>query len=173
LFGSDPRVRETKEPGMKKLGMTIGAALVAAGLMASPANAAGIKVGTLTCDVQSGWGYILGSQKDLNCVLKSVNGKESRYTGDITKLGVDIGYTKGGVMVWSVLAPSKDLQEDALEGSYGGVTAGATAGVGGNLNVLVGGLDKSITLQPISVEGNNGLSITAAVGAMQLKHHNA
>ena len=53
------------------------------------------------------------------------------------------------------------------------MTAGATAVVGGNLNVLVGGLDKSITLQPISVEGNNGLSVTAAVGAMQLRHeHN-
>jgi Protein of unknown function (DUF992) len=153
----------------KKIGM-IGAALVAAGLMAAPAHAAGVKVGTLTCDVESGWGYILGSQKDLSCVLKSVNGKESKYTGDITKLGVDIGYTKGGTMIWSVVAPSKDLKEDAIEGSYGGVTAGATAVVGGNLNVLVGGLDKSITLQPISVEGNNGLSITAAVGAMQLKH---
>jgi hypothetical protein len=156
----------------KKIG-TLGAALVAAGLMAAPAHAAGVKVGTLTCDVESGWGYILGSQKDLSCVLKSVNGKESKYTGDITKLGVDIGYTKGGTMIWSVIAPSKDLQEDALEGSYAGVTAGATAVVGGNLNVLIGGLDKSITLQPISVEGNNGLSITAAVGAMQLKHqHN-
>jgi hypothetical protein len=156
----------------KKIGM-LGAALVAAGLMAAPAYAAGVKVGTLTCDVESGWGYILGSQKDLSCVLKSVNGKESHYTGDITKLGIDIGYTKGGTMIWSVIAPSKDLQEDALEGSYGGVTAGATAVVGGNINVLIGGLDKSITLQPISVEGNNGLSITAAVGAMQLKHqHN-
>jgi hypothetical protein len=73
-------------------------------------------------------------------------------------------------MIWTVIAPSKDLQEDALEGTYGGVTAGATAVVGGNLNVLVGGLDKSITLQPLSVEGNNGLSITAGVGAMQLRH---
>jgi hypothetical protein len=165
-----PAICGKKEAKMSnKFGM-IGAALVAAGLMAAPAHAGGIKVGTLTCDVESGWGYILGSQKDLSCVLKSVNGKESKYTGDITKLGVDIGYTKGGTMIWSVIAPSKDLKEDALEGSYGGVTAGATAVVGGNINVLIGGLDKSITLQPISVEGNNGLSITAAVGAMQLKH---
>lgn len=156
----------------KKLGITIAAALAAAGLMAAPASAAGVKVGTLTCSVESGWGYIIGSQKDLSCMLKSVNGKESHYTGDITKLGIDIGYTKGGTMIWSVVAPSKDLKEDALEGTYGGVTAGATAVVGGNLNVLVGGLDKSITLQPISVEGNNGLSITAAVGAMQLRHEN-
>jgi len=155
----------------RKIGMTIGAALVGAAMLAAaPANAAGIKVGTLTCTVESGWGLILGSQKDLTCQLKDANGKTANYTGDITKLGIDVGYTKGGTMIWSVVAPSKDLKEDALEGSYGGVTAGATAVVGGNLNVLVGGFDKSITLQPISVEGNNGLSITAAVGAMQLRH---
>ena len=39
-----------------KLGMTIGAAMLAAGLMAAPANAAGVRVGTLTCDDQGGWG---------------------------------------------------------------------------------------------------------------------
>jgi hypothetical protein len=154
----------------KKIGTTIGAAAIAAVLMTAPAHAAGVKVGTLTCDVESGWGYILGSQKDLTCVLKSVNGKQSLYTGDITKLGIDVGYTEGGTMVWSVVAPSKDLKEDALEGTYAGVTAGATAVVGGNLNVVVGGLDRSITLQPISGEGHNGLSRTAAVGAMQLRH---
>jgi hypothetical protein len=155
---------------MKKLGMTIGAAMLAAGLMAAPAQAAGVKVGTLTCDVEGGWGYVLGSQKDLNCAYKGVNGDVSRYTGDVTKLGIDVGYTNAGTMIWAVMAPSKDMRADALEGSYGGVTAGATAVIGGNLNVLVGGFDKSITLQPISVEGNTGLSVTAAIGAMQLRH---
>lgn len=152
----------------------IAAAAMGAAMMAAPAQAAGVKVGTLTCDVEAGWGYVLGSQKDLSCVFKSAtNGTVAKYTGDVTKLGVDIGYTNSGVMVWTVVAPSKDMQADALEGSYGGVTAGATAVVGGNLNLLVGGLDKSITLQPLSVEGNSGLSITAAVGAMQLRHEKA
>lgn len=150
---------------------TIAAAMSAAMLATAPAHAAGVKVGTLTCDVEAGWGYVLGSQKDLNCEFKSgTNGTVAKYTGDVTKLGVDIGYTNTGTMIWAVVAPSKDMQADALEGTYGGVTAGATAVVGGNLNVLVGGLDKSITLQPISVEGNSGLSLTAAVGAMQLRH---
>ncbi len=150
---------------------TIAAAMSAAMLATAPAHAAGVKVGTLTCDVEAGWGYVLGSLKDLNCVFKSgTNGTVAKYTGDVTKLGVDIGYTNTGTMIWAVVAPSKDMKADALEGTYGGVTAGATAVVGGNLNVLVGGLDKSITLQPISVEGNSGLSLTAAVGAMQLRH---
>ena len=155
---------------MRKLGMTIAAATLAAGMMAMPANAAGVRVGTLSCDVEGGWGYVLGSQKDLNCVLKTMNGQVAHYTGDITKLGIDVGYTNAGTLIWGVVAPSKDLKADALEGSYGGVTAGATVAVGGNLNVLVGGFDKSITLQPISVEGNTGLAVAAGVGAMQLKH---
>lgn len=155
---------------MKKIA-TAAAALGAALLAAAPASAAGVKVGTLTCDVEAGWGYVLGSQKDLNCVFKSAtNGTETHYTGDVTKLGIDVGYTNAGVMVWGVVAPSKDMQADALEGTYAGATAGVTAVVGGNLNVMIGGLDKSITLQPISVEGNSGVSVTAAIGAMQLRH---
>lgn len=149
----------------------IAAALGASLMAAAPAHAAGVKVGTLTCDVASGWGYVLGSQKDLNCVFKSAtNGTIAKYTGDITKLGIDVGYTNAGVMIWGVVAPSTDMQADALEGSYAGATAGATAVVGGNLNVMIGGLDKSITLQPISIEGNSGLSVTVALGAMQLRH---
>ncbi len=155
----------------KKIAM-IGAA-IAAMLAATPAQAAGVKVGTLTCDVEAGWGYVLGSQKDLACVFKSMNGTVANYSGDVTKLGIDVGYTNAGVMIWAVVAPSKDMRADALEGTYGGVTAGATAVVGGNLNVMVGGLDKSITLQPISIEGNSGLSVTVAIGAMQLRHEKA
>ena len=158
-------------PNASKKFATVAAALGAAMLATAPAHAAGVKIGTLTCDVEAGWGYVLGSQKDLNCEFKSgTNGTVAKYTGDVTKLGVDIGYTNAGTMIWAVVAPSKDMKADALEGTYGGVTAGATAIVGGNLNVLVGGLDKSITLQPLSVEGNSGLSLTAAVGAMQLRH---
>jgi hypothetical protein len=165
------RMQESKEATMPRKISMIAAALGATMLAAAPAHAAGVKVGTLTCDVEAGWGYVLGSQKDLSCVFKSAtNNTVAKYTGDITKLGVDIGYTNAGVLVWTVVAPSKDMQADALEGSYGGVTAGATAVVGGNLNILVGGLDKSITLQPLSVEGNTGVSVTAAVGAMQLRY---
>lgn len=158
-------------PNKLAMSATIAAALGAAMLAAAPANAAGVKVGTLTCDVEAGWGLVLGSQKDLSCVFKSAtNGTVASYTGDITKLGIDIGYTNAGVMIWTVVAPSSDMRADALEGDYAGATAGATAVVGGNLNLMVGGLDKSITLQPLSVEGNSGVSVTAAVGAMELRY---
>jgi len=150
---------------------TIAAAAISAAMMAAPAQAAGVKVGTLTCDVEAGWGLVLGSQKDLNCAFKSATTNQiSYYTGDVTKLGIDIGYTNAGVMVWAVIAPSTDMQPDALEGNYAGASVGATAVVGGNLNAMIGGLDKSFTLQPLSVEGNTGVSVTAAIGAMELNY---
>ena len=56
-------------------------------------------------------GHVLGSQKDLSCVFESgTNGTVAKYTGDVTKLGIDIGYTNAGVLVWAVVAPSKDMR---------------------------------------------------------------
>ena len=49
------------------------------------------------------------------------------------------------------------------------MTAGATVGVGGDANLLVGGFDRSITLQPLSVQGNSGLALQAGVGHMRLR----
>jgi hypothetical protein len=158
---------------MRKFGLTIGAALLAAGsMLAAPAQAAGgVKVGVLTCNVQSGWGYIVGSSKDMRCDFVPTAGRGGEhYDGTISKVGVDIGYTGGGVLVWDVIAPASDLRPGALEGGYGGVTAGATVGVGVAAHVLIGGFDKSITLQPVSVEGNTGLDVAAGIGAMNLKH---
>jgi len=57
----------------------------------------------------------------------------------------------------------------ALEGGYGGVSAQATVGVAVGANALIGGFDKSITLQPLSIEGNKGLNVAAGIGAMNLK----
>ncbi|HYM18472.1 MAG TPA: DUF992 domain-containing protein [Micropepsaceae bacterium] len=155
----------------KRFGLTLGAALLAAGsMLAAPAHAAGVKVGVLTCNVSSGWGYILGSSKDVRCNFVPTNGRPEHYDGDITKVGVDIGFTNGGVLIWDVIAPSSNMKPGALEGGYGGATASATVGVGVGANVLLGGFDRSIALQPVSIEGNTGLNVAAGIGAINLKH---
>jgi hypothetical protein len=92
------------------------------------------------------------------------------YSGSISKFGVDIGYTEGGVLIWGVVAPTSDMRPGALEGDYVGVSASATAGVGAGANVLVGGFDKSISLQPLSVSGNRGLNVAAGIGSISLKY---
>lgn len=158
---------------LKKLCLA-SAALVASGLMfAAPSQAApaGAKVGILTCKVEPGWSFIVGSSKPLYCDYKPTKGRPERYVGEIQKAGVDIGYTDGATMVWAVLAPTSDaFGKDALEGEYVGASAGAAVGVGAAVNVLVGGFDKSVTLQPISVEGGTGVNLAIGVAALKLKH---
>ena len=127
-----------------------------------------MKVGVLTCHVSSGWGFVFGSSKDLRCVYRPHHGAE-HYIGTVNKYGVDIGYTESSVIVWGVIAPTSDLKPGALEGDYAGATASASVGVGVGANVLVGGFDKSITLQPISISGEKGLNVAAGIGAINLK----
>jgi hypothetical protein len=150
--------------------MTIAATALGAVLAGqASASPAGVKVGVLSCHVDSGWGYLIGSSRDVDCRFAPSSGHVDRYVGSMSKLGVDIGYTGGGLIVWDVVAPSSDVREGALAGHYAGATASATVGAGVGAHVLVGGLDKSIALQPVSVEGNTGLDVAAGVGALTLK----
>lgn len=155
----------------KSFRLLIGAGLAAASLMAAGAAEAaphGVRVGDLTCNVASGWGFVFGSSKDLHCTYRG-NGHMEHYTGSISKFGVDIGYTGGEVLVWGVFAPTSDMRQGALQGDYAGATAQATVGLGLGANVLVGGLDKSIDLQPLSVSGSKGLNVAAGIGAISLR----
>jgi len=156
----------------RKFALAIGAVLalglVAFGTETKAQN--GVKIGSLTCNVSSGWGFVFGSSRSLRCVYSPVQGPPEHYAGHINKYGVDIGYVKGGVLVWGVIAPTSSLAPGALAGDYGGVTGSATVAVGVGANVLVGGFNKSITLQPLSIEGNTGLNVAGGVAAVSLKY---
>jgi len=148
-------------------------AVLAVGLLgfASGAQAqTGVKVGTLSCHVSSGWGFVFGSSRRLRCVYSPVQGAPEHYAGTLNKYGVDIGYVQSGVMLWAVVAPSSTLAPGALQGDYGGVTGSATVAVGVGANVLVGGFNKSITLQPVSIEGNTGLNVAGGIAAVRLTY---
>jgi hypothetical protein len=129
----------------------------------------GANVGSLTCNVAGGIGFVFGSSKDLSCLFTRTNGTAEKYTGSIKKYGVDIGFTKEAQMVWLVFAPG-NIAPGAVAGSYGGATASATVGVGAGANVLIGGSSKQITLQPVSVEGSVGLNVAAGIGAVDLQY---
>lgn len=137
---------------------------------ATTANAqSGVRIGTLTCRVDPGTGFIVGSRKTLHCRFNGNAMPNERYNGSITKIGIDIGRTGGGEIVWAVLAPSSDIGLGALEGRYYGVSAEATAGVGMGANVLVGGFDRAINLQPLSVSGQIGANVAAGISGMRLE----
>ncbi|WP_422002910.1 DUF992 domain-containing protein [Reyranella sp.] len=129
----------------------------------------GANVGSLSCTVAGGIGFVFGSSKDLSCLFTRTDGIAEKYTGSIKKYGVDIGFTKEAQMVWLVFAPG-NIAPGALNGTYVGATAAASVGVGAGANVLVGGGNGQVTLQPVSVEGNVGLNIAAGVGEVELKY---
>jgi hypothetical protein len=152
---------------MQKLLLT---AVAASGLtlLAVQAHAA-VEAGTLECNVEGGVGLILGSSKAMECRYSSADGQIVEvYDGRVTKLGVDIGVTGKSVIIWQVFAPTASLRPGSLEGSYVGATGQATVGVGAGANVLVGGSDKTISLQPVSVSAQSGLNVAAGIGAIEL-----
>ena len=129
----------------------------------------GIKVGTLKCNVDGGWGLVFGSSKSLKCVY-TPDGRNfsERYRGSIDKYGIDIGYTEAGIILWTVFAPTENVDRGALMGKYIGATAEATLAVGLGANVLVGG-GNSIALQPLSIGGQRGLNIAAGIASVELR----
>jgi hypothetical protein len=128
-----------------------------------------IAIGTLTCHGHGGVGLIFGSKEHLRCEFQTaISGRTYRYAATITKVGVDIGFTGESTLVWSVLGSTTELPSEALEGEYGGVTAGATVGIGGDANALLGGSGQSVVLQPVSVQGQTGLNISAGVAGLSL-----
>jgi hypothetical protein len=141
-------------------------------LSAVPARAAKVtvKTGYLTCHEAGGWGFIIGSSHKLHCTYSSNGGRTEYYTGTVSKFGADIGYLKSAVILWAVAAPTTELGPGALAGDYGGAQASVALGVGAGANVLVGGFHKSVTLQPVSVESENGLNVAAGVAAMSLHY---
>lgn len=146
------------------------AALVA--VSASPVAAQAqnrVKVGTLDCQMSGGVGLVVASRKELLCrFIPGARGwRGESYAGSITRVGLDLGATAGGNLVWAVYAPTS-AGRYALAGRYGGASAEATVGAGLGANALVGGNNRTVTLQPLSVQGQAGVSLAAGVAGLEL-----
>ena len=146
----------------------LGLITVAGMTFGTPAQAKDVTVGVMTCDMDSGFGYVLGSSRDLDCTFMPAAGAPEHYAGTISKFGVDIGYVQHAVIVWTVVAPTVVLPPGSLAGSYGGATASATVGVGVGANALVGGSSDTISLQPVSIEGGTGLNVAGGFASISL-----
>jgi hypothetical protein len=155
-----------------KIVSVVAATLLTAGVstLGVPAQAAGVDAGILTCNVDSGWSFVFGSSRDLRCVYSPRAGVAEHYSGKISKFGVDIGYLSNAVILWGVVAPTVDMAPGALAGDFGGVTGSATVGLGAGANVLIGGSNQSISLQPVSIEGNKGLNVAGGIASVSLHY---
>lgn len=147
----------------------LAAAAVAA--MTAPAMAdTKASVGTLTCDVSAGVGMFIMEKQTMTCVFKPIKGgAEDKYTGKINEYGVAIGAIEKGVLVWGVITATNEVPgPGTLAGEYGGAGADVAFVAGLGANVLVGGSNKSVALQPLSVEGEVGFNIAAGVTTVTL-----
>jgi hypothetical protein len=145
------------------------AALTTAAITLVDAQARRVQVGTLKCSISAGVGMLVGSQRNVACNFQPDNGPPEAYTGTITRIGVDVGFTTGGAMVWGVFTDTSRYT-GMLTGTYAGATAEATLAAGLGANVLIGGSNHSVALQPLSVQGQVGLNIAAGIGALDLHY---
>jgi hypothetical protein len=128
-----------------------------------------VQVGVLECRGGSSVGFIVGSVTNLGCVLRVDGMPEDRYVATIRKVGIDLGITQESALAWGVYAPVAQLGPGDLSGTYAGAQGSATLGVGVGGNVLVGGSNNSIALQPLSVQGQVGLNVAAGLESLELR----
>jgi Protein of unknown function (DUF992) len=128
-----------------------------------------VQVGILECRGGASIGFIVGSVTNLGCVLRVEGMPEDRYVATIRKVGVDIGITQESALAWGVYAPVARLGPGDLSGNYAGAQGSAAVGVGVGGNALVGGSNNSIALQPLSVQGQVGLSVAAGLESLELR----
>ncbi len=157
---------------MFRSGIAAGAVLGAVALatiLATPATAQQdrVQAGTLECSLSSSIGLVVGSQRNIACNFKPSGGPPEAYVGTLTRVGLDVGFTGGGAIIWGVFT-STNLYSGMLTGTYVGATAEMSIAAGLGANVLVGGSNRAVALQPVSVQGQVGLNIAAGVGSLEL-----
>jgi hypothetical protein len=152
--------------------LTIGACAISLAVAAFASSASAqsrVKTGMLECDVSGGVGLIVGSRKQMTCTFTPASrGPREAYFGTIGKFGLDVGATTGGRMAWAVYAATAGGPA-ALAGTYAGASGEATVGAGLGANVLVGGSNRTIALQPVSVQGQTGLNLALGVAGLELR----
>lgn len=122
--------------------------------------------GQLVCHVEGGFGFIVGSSRSVDCKFTPTDGYPELYTGRINKIGLDLGWKRGGVLAWAVLSPGLTRGPGALAGNYVGATAEVVAGVGAGANALVGG--NKVVLNPLSVSAAVGINLAGGIADLDL-----
>jgi hypothetical protein len=149
---------------------TLGIAIVALVAPIASANALPpVRAGILQCEGGQNVGFVVGSVTSLECVFQSEGRRPEPYVATVRRYGLDIGFTEQTKFSWAVNAPTGRVGRGDLAGSYGGVGANASVGVGGGGNFLVGGPQNSYALQPLSVQGQTGLNVAAGVADIDLQ----
>jgi len=129
----------------------------------------GVQLGVLNCRGGASVGFIVGSVTNLGCVLTGTGRPDQPYVATIRKVGLDLGITEETALSWAVFAPVNYSGPGDISGNYAGAQGSASVGVGVGANVLVGGSQNSIALQPLSLQGSVGLNVAAGLQSLELR----
>jgi hypothetical protein len=150
------------------------AALALMAMLAMPADAQAppswTQAGMLTCRLNPSIGFIIAGHQSMECRF-NLNGPypPQAYEGALNTVGLDIGFTAGGVMGWAVFAPTTGVPAGALAGEYVGVSGDIGIGAGVGANILMGGSGRTIALQPVSLEGSVAVNVALGVSGLKLR----
>jgi hypothetical protein len=151
------------------------ATLTLMAMLSSPAGAQNwTQVGTLSCKVDPNIGFIIVGHQPMQCVYNQAPGSlpqvpPQSYDGAINTIGLSIGISAGSVLGWAVFAPTTGVPAGALAGEYVGVSGDVGIGLGAGANVLVGGSNRTIALQPLSLQGSVALNVVAGLSSLKLR----
>ena len=128
-----------------------------------------VQLGVLNCRGGASVGFIVGSVTNLGRVLTGTGRPDVPYVATIRKVGLDLGITQETALAWAVFAPVNYSGPGDISGNYAGAQGAASFGVGLGANVLVGGSQNSIALQPLSLQGSTGFNIAAGLESLELR----
>jgi hypothetical protein len=152
------------------------ATLALAAMLSVPAAAQApqswTQVGSLSCKVNPNIGFIIVGHQPMECLFTpNTQSPPQAYDGAINTVGLNVGISAGGVLGWAVFAPTTGVPAGALAGDYVGVSGDIGIGVGAGANVLLGGSDRTIALQPLSLQGSVALNVVLGVSSLKLRWH--
>lgn len=130
-----------------------------------------IEIGYLVCHMTSQDAGIILSEQEFLCNFDPADDSfsEEKYVASFDKIGLDLSLTSAETLRWAVLAPSEKYKDGVLEGDYAGVSADIAVGAGIGAKALVGGLEESIALQPVSVTTQTGIGVALGAETLTLK----
>ena len=104
-------------------GAVLGAAALAT-VLSTPADAQRdrVQAGSLECSLSSSIGLIVASQTNIACNYKPDGGPPEAYVGTMTRIGLDVGITGGGAIIWAVFSGT-NRYAGMLAGTYVGASA--------------------------------------------------
>ena len=151
--------------------MALTAILIATSMpAAAQAPQSWTQVGGLSCQVDPSVGFIIVGSQWMRCLFTPNTSQEREaYAGALNTVGLNVGISAGGVLGWAVFAPTAGLPHGALAGEYVGVSGDVGIGLGAGANVLLGGSNRTVALQPISLQGSIALNVVAGVSSLKLR----